>query len=751
MLPPQGPPYVIATTIHKQPNSTPFNMIRKLLFLLLATVATVSYADTNYNNVTIGNFKYDLTLSTSGESTAYLNGLSDPNYSGYVYIPGYVDYNGNKYRVNIIRASAFKNNSKITRAYIDYGVTTIQASAFEGCQNLRQVTMPSSISWISQAAFRNCSSLVILAFAGEVPPYVQNYAFVGTPDNLVVYTATYRGANALKNNSTWGGTFDNIVRNNDYAYDFKKSGIAYVIKNGIPYQRSLSRCIMVGGNPPESGSVTLTQYVDAATMINAPGDYFLEAVADSAFLGNSNVLTVANDVTMARRIGVRAFGNCPNLTRAYIAVDSIMINAFRGCSNLTTLKLYKPNESGAGPNGVTYIDNYAFGETGLTSVNIPSSCRKIELAPFIYANNLKYITVDSDNQYYAAHNGCLYTRDYTHLIQIPCAWNYSETENAFAPSITYINDYAAEGNRTIISLKIPYGVKTISYHAFSSCSSLAAVRLPSSITELNSYAFRGSTNLEYMYVNLVVPPSLSSYLLPSSIANNIKLYVPHESFTNYKNSAHWSSFDIQTGPLDHLKVWDYRDNNDCYWTVLDNTAHNNYAGYSRDGNARLVRGVVTTTIPTAVTIKNKNYDPVEIGRSAFEELSSPISMTVASGSFIKRIKERAFYGTSLSNFTFTRVEEIGDSAFMNTTNLSASLSLDYIKKVGVRAFHKSAIKGFNAGSALSSMGAYAFAEASSLATVSINKKCSDYSHSRTRLLLLHCPQVVHVATQRLFD
>lgn len=703
------------------------NRILKNIVILIVMSAFIgmsvkSYADTNYSNVTIGNFKYDLTLRTSGESTAILNGLADASFSGYMYIPGYVDYNGKKYRVDKILNYAFKGNTKITRAYIDYGVTTIQTAAFENCTALNQVTMPSSISTIAWDVFQNCTSLKRVAYAGEVPPKIYATTFNTGSTNMWCYTATQRGANALNNNNLWSIAFgDNIERNNDYAYDFKKQGIAYVIKNGIPYNNS-SKCIMVGGNSTNNGIVQLLQYVDAATMQNSPGNYFLEAVADSAFIGNSNVTAVTNYITMARKIGEAAFANCTNLTRAYIAADSIMINAFKNCTNLTTLKMYKFNEDG--PNGVVYIGSYAFGNTGITTVNIPGSCKTIGYAPFINCNNLTTITVDSDNEYFASYNGCLYNYSLSRLYQVPCAWNcsnYGNYNTGFSNKLIYINDYAFEGNRTIVNLTLPYGVEQIAYHAFSECANLQSVRLPSSITYLSPYFLRGSTNVKYLYVNLTTPPSLATYIFASSIANNIKLYVPRESYSAYQNATYWKTFNLQMGDLDHTEVWDFWDYYNRRWTVLDNTVHNNYAGNIRAGNVRLVRGSISTTIiPASVIIGTKYYDPVEIGRSAFEGLGTTTAFSVPSGESVERIKERAFYGTSISDFSFTRVKEIGDSAFMNTTALSASLNLNYLVKVGVRAFYNSAITNFKTGANFQNMGVYAFSQSKSLATVEIN-------------------------------
>ena len=697
-------------------------MKRLFFYLLFAMAMTLCYADGTYYNVSIGDFKYDLNYRTSGESTATLNGLADPSYSGYMYIPGYVDYSGKKYRVDKILNYAFKGNTKITRAYIDYGVTTIQTAAFENCTALNQVTMPSSISTIAWDVFQNCTSLKRVAYAGEVPPKIYATTFNTGSTNMWCYTATQRGANALDNNNLWSIAFgDNIERNNTYAYDFKNQGIAYVIKNGIPYQGTNSQCIMVGGNSTNNGIVTLDQHVNPSTMVNPPGNYRLIAVADSAFLGNTSVTAVTNYYCMADKIGLAAFAKCTNLKSAYLAVDSIMMNAFSGCSNLSTLKLYKANEDG--PNAVVYIGSYAFEKTALTTANIPESVKFIGNAPFFSCPNLTTITVDSNNEYYSAYNGCLYNYNYMYLIQVPAAWNcgnYGPQNTGFATSLRYIQSYAVEGNKTIVNLYLPYGVEQIGLRSFASCTNLRSVRIPSSVTTLNKTAFSNSNNINTVYLNLVTPPSVINVFGESP--ESIKLYVPRDAYSAYSSATYWKWFQLQTGNLDHTNVWDHMDSNGYTWTVIDKASHTNYAGYSRDGNARLVRGKTSTSIPTAVIINGKYYDPVEIGRSAFEGLTGTVN--VSGGSFVKHIFPRAFYGTSLNNFTFTRVEEIRDSAFTNTSSLSASLSLDYLKKVGIRSFYNSAIKNFSCGSSLSSMGLSAFAQCKSLTTVNINAKAT---------------------------
>ena len=78
-----------------------------LLILMVATFAMTASAYTYYSNVEIGNFKYSqlaLASSSSEENIAYLKGLSSTASTSLTTldIPGYVTYNGNRYRVTQI-------------------------------------------------------------------------------------------------------------------------------------------------------------------------------------------------------------------------------------------------------------------------------------------------------------------------------------------------------------------------------------------------------------------------------------------------------------------------------------------------------------------------------------------------------------------------------------------------------------------------------------------------------------------------
>ncbi len=65
--------------------------------------------------------------------------------------------------------------------------------------------------------------------------------------------------------------------------------------------------------------------------------------------------------------------------------------------------------------------------------------------------------------------------------------------------VTFINNYAFEDIRSITSLVVPEGVKTIGYAAFAGCNNLKTVTLPVSLKTIDAYAFGDCTFILDVY------------------------------------------------------------------------------------------------------------------------------------------------------------------------------------------------------------------------------------------------------------
>lgn len=165
----------------------------------------------------------------------------------------------------------------------------------------------------------------------------------------------------------------------------------------------------------------------------------------------------------------------------------------RGCIGISKVTI---------PNTVTEIQRGAFVYTKrIQSISISSSVKTIAADVFSGNNCLKF-TVDSNNKYFQAINGDLYSKDGKTLVS---ATGSSMTK---IPSfVEVIGDDAFCGNDHIVDITIPATVKTISYAAFASCDNLRNVIIEGNgLTTVESRAFQ-TTKL----ISLNIPASVTSF------------------------------------------------------------------------------------------------------------------------------------------------------------------------------------------------------------------------------------------------
>ena len=414
--------------------------MKKILISIIAMLLPLmARSATNINGIL---YVFDSSNKTAKVTCDWgLQDNSKGTYSGRIYIPSQVTYNGVTYNVTTIGNSAFEYCDKLTsvtipssvttigsyafsRCYkltsiiIPNGVTTIGEETFFSCINLSSITIPNSVTSIEKSAFGGCSSLTSINIPNSVMS-IGSLAFawcVNLSSISFPYSVNSIGGSAFLNTAWYDNQPDGLVYAGKVAYKYKGTmpeNSSIMIKDGtlgiaesafsdcaglvsitIPNSvTSIGRHAFLGTgwyNNQSNGIVYLDNWLIGYKGDTPTGDIVItnntRSIADYAFYGCSGLtsITIPNSVTS---IGRGAFQYCSGLTSITIpnSVTSIGGCAFDGCSGLTSITI---------PNSVTSIGEYAFRNcSGLTSVvslnNEPLKCDDMNIFYNVDMNSCK--------------------------------------------------------------------------------------------------------------------------------------------------------------------------------------------------------------------------------------------------------------------------------------------------------------------------------------------------------------------------
>ncbi len=338
--------------------------------------------------------------------------------------------------VEYIGPSAFSDCYHLCQVTLSPRLTTLDNYAFYQCQSLTELTFPDTLSSIGDRAFYGCAELTLLRFTGDAPN-ISPIAFESpSPITAVV--------SYPEENDSWSA--DKRV---GYGGNLTWQGIpaGYIAYGNCGDQ--------VTWGMDQTGILTISgtgPMYDYDT-INYPPWYSLK--------DQITAVVVENGVTT---IGSTAFYKCTQITDISLpdTVTAYGYAAFFDCDSLTSFYI--------GPN-ITSIDEVAF----------------------LTCSGLEIFTVDKNNSCFASDSqGCLYNKDMTLLIQVPCML----TGHLEIPrGVTKIGDSAADDCVNITSVTIPSTVSSIGNGAFLFCRSLESIVIPRSVVLIDHGAFWCCMNL----------------------------------------------------------------------------------------------------------------------------------------------------------------------------------------------------------------------------------------------------------------
>ena len=347
--------------------------------------------------------------------------------------------------VDTIGSYAF-SGSQITRMEITSSVSTIGAGAFSYCDSLTQFTVSRD-----NRSFTANNGVLLNANSTQLVAYPAGKA--GTEYSIPNRVTTISGS-AFAGSSLQTVTFPTSVDEiGDYA--FADSAITTL---------TLNSGLNDMGVGAFSGCVSLAEAMIPSSVTS---------MTESSFEGCISLKSVIWTATGSVSIGISAFEGCTALSTFEIPDRATTINdrAFYGCTSLSAVSI---------PDSVNTVGDQAFAASGLTQVTMPG-CRTMGDGVFESCRSLGSVTIADDVSAIpeGTFSGCT-----------------SLDEIAFGedPSLRTIGASAFAGT-AFTGFSIPEGVTTVDATAFSGCSQLQTVVIPSTLRDMGERPFQGCDSL----------------------------------------------------------------------------------------------------------------------------------------------------------------------------------------------------------------------------------------------------------------
>lgn len=611
--------------------------------------------------------------------------------------------------VTAIGDRAFRKISTLTSITIPTSVKSLGSSAF-AFSGLSSVSIPAGTTSIADNTFACSTSLGTISvdsanakYKGEgnaiiekatekliagcrntvIPSYVKeigSYAFQGHPITSVTIPASTTIIDAYAfMGCSWltSATFETD-------FGWKANGTAIDVASSTSTNATNLKTTHVSKTWIQA-TPTVDEYTDFAFTFfdNADGTYTASVRAKDT-----------NTISGAKRIPTLVAKTAGGTD--YV-VNKIEANGFQGATNLTSIEI---------PDTIIEIEDYGFAASGLTSVVVPGSVKKLGEQAFgggwgSGITSLQTITL----------NDGLETIGYA-------AFHTSGLTSITIPStVTSIGDEAFYGCNNLQSVNILAQIAKIADSMFVECYKLTDFTMPDSIKEIGVTSFtdctslktiRLSRNLEKIGALAFARSGLTSITIPASVTTIDNSYESVfdacDSLTSvtFENPVGWKEGDyyIYLGVPSQNAQYIVTDYVDASWTrgdsqIFDFTFNaDSTASVKAYDNATINGGIVIPTL--AMDNNGSTYT-------------------------VNKVEDNGFaYQSDLTSVIFpASIRVIGESAFASTGLGEITLN-EGLETISYQAFYQSSITSVSIPSSLTSLQAEAFYQCASLASVTFN-------------------------------
>lgn len=390
--------------------------------------------------------------------------------------------------------------------------------AFYYCPELISITLGEGISVIGDYAISYCTKLATVTLPSTVKT-ISNYAFY---NNTALASVTLNEGLEYINE----GAFYKCTALESVTLPGSVKGIG----TKAFYQCTALTTVDFGTASVEVGEQAFNGCTTLSTLNFERSPAILQA---NAFYG-CNAITEVNTGAVKEING--AFYKCTGLTKVTLGTGlrTIGVNAFRDCSNLTSVKILSTVletvgnnafyvcaklESVTLPDSVKSIGSYAFASnTAMTRFDMGDGLEEIGMCAFLNCTNLativasdsikiidRYSASSSKPAVWAFDGTAWYDNQADGLVYVGktlyrVKGTLSDTAVVVKSGTISIAE-AVFGEAEITSVSLPDTLIYIGKDAFYRCASLTSVNIPSSVSEIGAAAFSGCSVLTSVSLN----------------------------------------------------------------------------------------------------------------------------------------------------------------------------------------------------------------------------------------------------------
>ena len=460
---------------------------------------------------------------------------------------------------------AFQDCTSLASVTIKEGIqaATMGGNTYSGCTAITSIVIPGNYSEIQQSAFENCKGLKTLTYSPSVKGIthkIASYAFKGCQSLAQVTLGT--GLESIDSEAFYN---DSMIAEINIP-----AGVKSIGQNAFANCTRLSKLTLPEGLVTiKSGAFqackslksveipsTVTKVTDSYTAgafencIGLTNVTFKQGIAEAVigqdcFSGCQSLLSVVIPGNYSK-IGDGAFQNCTSLKSVKYDASvnniehTIGSSAFRDCKSLTSVTLEK---------GLKTIDTHAFRNTNIDKLNAPEGVTKIAAAAFMDCKNLTSVNVPSTvssiggTYYGGSFENCSKLtsvniagdKNIEAVIGDRAFKNCTMLKNVVVPgNYNSVGDSAFEGCTSLIGFEYKkssydFANQSVGSYAFSECTSLKDVKLPTTLASIGSYAFYKCSSLPQVVIPEGVKTignnsfqycnTLESVTIPSTVEN----------------------------------------------------------------------------------------------------------------------------------------------------------------------------------------------------------------------------------------